>query len=89
MTVLHVLFVWEVTVNPRELLEHIPYQLNQNFCWYSLYMGTLKKHSDYTNMWADLGTTGCYRKLLEVCKNGKGVCQDCILSPCLFNLNAE
>ena len=22
-------------------------------------------------------------------KIGKGVCQDCILSPCLFNLNAE
>ena len=45
MTVLYVLFVWEVTVNPRELLGHTPYQLNQNVCWYSLYMGTLKKHS--------------------------------------------
>ena len=28
------------------------------------------------------GTTDCF-------KIGKGVCQGCILSPCLFNLNAE
>ena len=28
------------------------------------------------------GTTDCFQI-------GKGVCQGCILSPCLFNLNAE
>ena len=28
------------------------------------------------------GTTDWFQR-------GKGVCQDCILSPCLFNLNAE
>ena len=26
---------------------------------------------------------------INPCKTGKGVCQDCILSPCLFNLHAE
>ena len=27
--------------------------------------------------------------MLELSQIGKGVCQGCILSPCLFNLNAE
>ena len=27
--------------------------------------------------------------VLELSQIGKGVCQGCILSPCLFNLNAE
>ena len=35
-----------------------------------------------TTVRARHGTTDCFQI-------GKGVCQDCILSPCLFNLYAE
>ena len=47
---------------------------------FALYLAFPPKHSHlYSTTW---GTTDWFQI-------GKGVCQGCILSPCLFNLNAE
>ena len=40
-------------------------------------------------MWVKKQVRTGHGTMNELVQTGKGVCQDCILSPCLFNLYAE
>ena len=46
-------------------------------------------HSDFLVLEGKYGKLFCSLKMFSNFKIGKGVCQGCILSPCLFNLHAE